>query len=355
MKRSLTILNVAYPLLPVSFDAIGAAQQTIAHLDAGLVSEGHRSIVIACAGSRVHGDLVRIPRVESLVFAEKLMAAQEHCRAAIESVLRQVRVDVVHLHGHDFAPYLPPPGVPVLVTLHRGASAYSPGALSIRRPNTFLHGVSEAQQRAMGSDGRWLPPISHGVAVDAFAAVVRQPEDFVLGIGRIAPEKGFHLALEAAQRANVPMILAGEVDSYPLHLGYFRREVEPLLDEQRRFVGAVGLDEKRRLMSAARAVLVPNQVAEASSMVAMEAAACGTPVIATSLGALPDLIEPWRTGLLADGSAAMADAIGLIDSVPSSGCRVVARERFRWETSQALYFQRYHQLANGGTHRAHAA
>ena len=101
-----------------------------------------------------------------------------------------------------------------------------------------------------------------------------------MALGRICPEKGYHIALDAAARAGVPMVLAGEVFRYPAHEQYFRDEIAPRLDASRRFIGPVGLHRKRRLLSEARCLLAPSLAPETSSLVAMEALACGTPVIA---------------------------------------------------------------------------
>ncbi|NHV87620.1 glycosyltransferase, partial [Escherichia coli] len=84
----------------------------------------------------------------------------------------------------------------------------------------------------------------------------------------------------------VPLLVAGALYPYPAHVDYFEREVRPLLDATRRFVGPVGFARKRRLLSAARCLLVPSLAAETSSLVAREAAACGTPVVAFPSGAL---------------------------------------------------------------------
>ena len=109
-----------------------------------------------------------------------------------------------------------------------------------------------------------------------------------------------HLAIEAAKRADVSLLIAGEVFSYPAHRAYFENEVRPLLDTRRRFIGPVGFARKRRLMSAARCVLVPSVVPETSSLVAREAAACGTPAVATRISGHLDAVEEGVGGLLAD-------------------------------------------------------
>lgn len=341
---SLTILNVAYPLAPVSFDATGGAEQVVAQLDAALVAAGHRSLVIACEGSQVRGTLLPTRAVTGVLDATAQAAARERHREAIEAALEQETIDVVHLHGVDFADYLPSPGVPVLVTLHLPPRWYPDHAFSVSRPETYFHCVSENQVGECPPDTRLLPAIPNGVPVDELACDVDKG-DFVLSLGRICPEKGFHLALDAAERAGVPMIMAGQVYDYPAHQDYFRDHILPRLDARRRFIGPVGFVLKRDLLSRARALLVPSLASETSSLVAMEALACGTPVIASSAGALPEIVEHGRTGFIADGVEAIAKAINTIDHIDPENCRAAARERFPVARTNALYLERYYELS----------
>ncbi len=342
---ALSILNVAYPFAPVSFDSAGGAEQVVAQLDAALVAAGHRSLVIACEGSRVRGTLLATRAIDGVLDNKAQAEGRARHREAIMSVLAREHIDVVHLHGLDFADYLPPPGVPVLVTLHLPPSWYPARAFSSSRPETYLHCVSASQAGACPSGTSLLPFIPNGVPVEELHIDVGGKEDFVLSLGRICAEKGFHLALDAAGQADVPMLLAGHLYDYPAHRDYFRDCIQPRLDATRRFVGPVGFAEKRKLLSRARALLVPSLAPETSSLVAMEALACGTPVIASSAGALPDVIEHGRTGFIADGIKAMAKAIAAVEQIDPEDCRAAARTRFSAARTNALYLERYHELA----------
>lgn len=348
---TLTVVSVAYPLAPVSPDTAGGAEQVLAALDRALVHEGHSSIVIAQAGSRVAGELVATEPVPGPLDERAKALAQAHAGAALREVLARQRIDVVHLHGIDFQAYLPPPGPPVLATLHLPPSWYPAEALRPTRPDTWLHCVSAAQHRECPASSRLMPPIENGVDLEALAGAFRR-RGFALVLGRVCPEKGVHLAIDAAARAGVPLLIAGAVFPYEAHQRYFDEEIRPRLGPGRRYLGPVGFRAKKRLLSSARCLLVPSLAAETSSLVAREAAACGTPVVAFAAGALAEAVEDGRTGYLVEDARAMAEAIGRAEVIDPEACRAMARERFSDRPMIAAYLGLYRSLAAGRLHGA---
>jgi glycosyltransferase involved in cell wall biosynthesis len=342
--RPLTILSVAYPLAPVRPDTAGGAEQVLLALDRALVARGHRSLVIAMEGSHVAGTLIATP-FATMPFDEDARAhAQAAHAAAVERACRQSAIDLVHMHGLDFDAYLPCGRIPVLVSLHLPLERYRPEVLRPTRPLTWLHCVSRAQERTAPADASFLPAIENGVDVDAFVPA-RRKAGFALLLGRICPEKGVHLAIDAAARARVPLAIAGEVFPYTEHIDYFAREIAPRLGRTCRFLGRVGPHVKRRLLAAARCVLVPSLVAETSSLVAREALAAGTPVIGFAQGALAEIVSHCRTGFLANGVDDMAVCIAEAGRIDPGDCRAEARRRFPLDATIAAYLDRYRMLS----------
>ncbi len=352
--RRLTVASVAYPLAPVGPDAVGGSEQILTALDHALVAAGHRSIVLGIEGSQAEGELVAYPGPPPGAPIDEDIAAGQRDRVhrTLLGVLQRTSVDVIHMHGLDFHFYLPPPGPPVLATLHMPPDWYPVEAWECERPNTWLNCVSNHQASNTWPNHRMLPPIPNGVPVDKLGAVHPRKCRYALMLSRVCPEKGLHRALQAAHMAETPLLIGGEVFPYPVHQDYFANEVTPLLDRQRRYLGPLGFTHKRRLLGAARCLLVPSLIHETSSLVAMEAASCGTPVIAFRNGALPEVVEDGRTGFLVDDAAGMAEAIGRIGEINPQLCRAVARERFSLERMTGAYLDRYHELAS---HRVTAA
>ncbi|KAA3452329.1 glycosyltransferase family 4 protein [Mesorhizobium sp. SARCC-RB16n] len=344
---TLTILNVAYSLAPVGPDAVGGAEQVLSMLDRALVRAGHRSIVVGCRGSSASGILVETPAESGVLDEAAKSRAQQAHRVAIASARASWPIDVVHLHGIDFDAYLPDDG-PTLVTLHLPLDWYRTEALCPTRNDLWLHAVSAAQEKTAPPGARLAPPIPNGVDIEAFS-LLQPKRDFALLLSRICPEKGIHLALDAAKQAGVPLVVGGKVYPYETHTRYFREEVQPRLDGRRRFLGPLGFTAKRRFLSAARCLVIPSLAAETSSLVAMEALACGTPVVAFPNGALPDVIEHGRTGFLVNTVDEMAQAIVAASSLDGETCRAEARRRFSLERMISSYMDAYQALARFGT------
>ncbi|HEY7388290.1 MAG TPA: glycosyltransferase family 4 protein [Bryobacteraceae bacterium] len=342
---SLSVLSVGYPLAPVSADAAGGSEQILSMMDRALVCRGHRSVVIACQGSSVAGTLLEAPLPKGELDHAVHRAAQELYRKLIRSALERWRFDLVHMHSLDFHTYLPPQGVPVLVTLHLPPDWYPESVYHLGRPDTWLNCVSKAQYRNCPPSPVLCEPIENGVPVERFPFTPRK-RNFAFVLGRVCPEKGFHLALDAARQAGVPAVIAGEVFRYRAHQEYFSRELAPRLNGEDRFIGPVGFFRKRLWLAAARCLLVPSLVPETSSLVSMEALACGTPVIAFPSGALPDIVEHGRTGFLVNDAQEMAEAIRNVDRIDPAECRRVAEQRFHAQRMIGEYLRRYESLAS---------
>lgn len=339
------ILQVAYPFAPVTADPVGGAEQVLATLDRALVGAGHRSTVIACAGSRPAGRLVPVPAA--------LGAIDDVARAPVHAAVRAAIAresdahDLVHLHGIDFHDYLPPPGPPVLVTLHLPLAWYPPEALAPRRPATWLVPVSRSQAALAPPGAGLLAPLENGVDLGGYLPQRRR--GFVLALGRLCPEKGHDVALDAARLARVPLLIAGGLFPYPEHERWYAHAIAPRLGQAARALGPVMGAAKRRLLAAAKCVLIPSRAPETSSLVAMEAAAAGTAVVASAVGALPEVVVEGETGFLVppDDPAAMAAAIARVGAIDPQRCRREARARFDARRMVAGYFELYSALGAG--------
>jgi glycosyltransferase involved in cell wall biosynthesis len=337
---TLRILNVAYPFAPAGPNAIGGAEQILAAIDNALVRAGHDSIVIACPGSECFGTFIPGPDLPPEINNESRARVHASYRRLIELVLQEFEIDVVHFHGVDFFNYLPSAVCPLLATLHLPPDWY-PSEI-YHDPRLRLNCVSHSQFSQTPPCAGMLPVIENGVAIPV--SIPRVRANFALALGRICPEKGFHFALEAAAVAEISFYLGGAVFPYAAHQDYFRNEIVPRLGHRRKFLGPLNARQKSRFLGAARCLLLPSVVAETSSLVAMEALAHGTPVIAFASGAVPKLIEDGRTGFIVHSVREMTEAIKASHQISREVCRDRARERFSLDRMTGQYLDTYQQI-----------
>lgn len=339
---SLTVLSVSYPLARVSSSTAGGAEQILASLDRALVSAGHTSLVIAPEGSECAGRLIATPKIEENLDDIAKGLARQATREAIHAVIAKHPVDVIHLHGIDFPEYLPSADIPVVITVHLPPAWYAAGAFATRPGVSFVC-VSHAQQRSSPALQQLAQVIANGVDLASFE-FRESKQNYVLAMGRICPEKGFHLAMDAAARCGLPLFLAGELYDYPSHREYFESQIAPRLQDGHRFLGPVGGDRKRELLAGARCLVIPSSAPETSSLVCMEAMASGTPVVAFSVGALPDLVEHGRTGFLVEDVPGITEAIKRAPRIDPRACRREAEQRFSRSLMCSRYFDLYQTI-----------
>jgi glycosyltransferase involved in cell wall biosynthesis len=340
---SLTVLSIAFPFAPVGPCGIGGAEKILAELDGALVAEGHRSVVVACAGSLVAGELFAAPMPERALISDSDRRWHRwRFQAAIDRALAKHHVDLIHLHGMDFDQHVLPPDIPVLVTLHVPVQWYDPEVWTAYAGRVQFQCVSESQRRMCPKLLGDVRVVENGVPLPTFR-LDREREDFALALGRICPEKNVHEALEAGTLAGTQVLVGGHVFPYREHGEYFHEKVEPLLNGEagHRFLGPIETERRQRLLARAKCLLHSTIAPETSSLVAMESLAVGTPVIAYRSGALPDIIEDGVTGFLVDNVEQMADAIRRVDQIRPEDCRAAAEKRFSRERMVHDYFNLY--------------
>jgi glycosyltransferase involved in cell wall biosynthesis len=172
--------------------------------------------------------------------------------------------------------------------------------------------------------------------------------EYLLFLAPIHPDKGAHLAIEVAEKTGRPLIIAGAVQDK----AYFRDAVQPHVDEVGvSYLGPVEPTERKALLAGATALLHLVSAAEPFSFTAIEALASGTPVIATPLGALPEIVQDGSTGLLVSDTAAAVAAVDQLERIDRSACHADASTRFGAARMVGDYLTLFEQILGAKTPR----
>lgn len=243
---------------------------------------------------------------------------------------RSHEFDLIHSHLHSntglFAlPTLANIRTPVVHTIH----CYpNPDNLRLLlRFSSERYTVISNYQRRQLSQLNVIGTVHHGLDVPRFTFCAASHESpYLAFLGRIRWEKGVHLAIEVARRAGLPLKIAGRVKLEDR--GYFDEQIRPHLGHGVEFVGELGFDAKTSFLGNAFACLAPSLIPEPFGLVAIESGACGTPVLALSTGALPEVLVDGVTGFVRTGVVSLAQAVGDVPKLDRAECRESVATRF---------------------------
>lgn len=210
----------------------------------------------------------------------------------------------------------------------------------------------------MPDDTNWVGNIYHGLDEPKLVPVKNPLRNYVAFLGRIIEPKGVHLAISAVKIYNetaekpITLKIAGKHYAEESKDTYWREHIEPELGEYIECVGFIDSSEaKREFLGNAKALLVPSLFNEPFGMVTLEAFACGTPVIALSSGALPEIIDDGETGYIVEKSedkqeviTNLAKALADIKKIRPNACRNAYETRFTLETMVNEHVKVYAQL-----------
>jgi glycosyltransferase involved in cell wall biosynthesis len=349
-SRCKRILYVPYPLSTVTEESCGGAEQVLFLVEQMMHRLGYSTTVAACSGSRITGELIDTGAV-ALTFDQLEERDIEQNSRTLQAIRRRVgthdEFHLVHDHGGRFWTNAAKFEPPLLLTLHLPRDFYPEGFFDQVPENVYFNCVSQSQLRSFLDLPRIMGYVRNGIDIDRFPFCEKK-QNYLVWLGRVCEEKGLHIAAEVAERTGLPLIMMGPGYLFPAHREYFDEQVQPYLDRNRSFsyIASPSVAEKAGILSKARALLVPSLVEETSSLVSMEAMACGTPVIAFRRGALPEIVIDGRTGLIVDSIDEMTAAIGRISGISGRECREHVRRHHQRSRMAHDYEQLYAAMLN---------
>lgn len=309
------IAVIAPPWLPVPPVDYGGTELVVDILCRGYQRAGHE-VTLFCSGESTCPVERRSAVSKGSMPPDK---HQEHLHLGyVLGELLKGGYDVIHSHLEGFLPYVPLTGIPALTTVH------VPVTESRRR--LLDKGFSQLAAISLDQAGDFptqTKVIHHGIEFERYRLAKRK-ENYLLWLGSLSPEKGVERSVEIARSAELKLVLAGPARP---ETGAWLRS----LASDHSFVemrGPVSFAEKVELLGKARALLMPVKWREPFGLVALEAMACGTPVIASPMGALAEIVEHGMNGYLCEGNGGFARAVRRCPELEPEEIRSAAASRF---------------------------
>jgi glycosyltransferase involved in cell wall biosynthesis len=344
MSERLRIALVAPIASPVHELSKGSIEQLVWLQAEELVRLGHDVTLFATGDSRTSAKLRSVyPR--GYDNDDDLWNYEFHEIAHAAAAFEQARAfDIIHSHVYHYAlPFTRLVRTPTVHSYHilpddDIALAYA------RYPEAHVVALS-AYQRRFFNGHAVMAVVHHGIDTDAFPF---NPAggDYLVFLGAINAGKGAAEAIQLARQAGLRLVMAGPRQDEDG--GYFETEIAPWLDgRQVEYLGPVSPPERNPLLAGARALLYPITSPEPFGLVLIEAMACGTPVLATDLGAVPEIVEHGRTGFYQRDWQRLARFLPEVGALDRVCIRQRTVQRFDYRRMVADYVTLYRRLTNG--------
>jgi glycosyltransferase involved in cell wall biosynthesis len=341
------IAQLCPPWLAVPPKGYGGIEWVVALLADGLAERGHDVTLFATGDSETKARLEYVFEVApgSAQINDPILDAT-HAMFSLRDA--RERFDVLHVHTPFSALAAAiETGVPVVHTLHGSFTDDMKRLYSLVRNRAWYVAISEAQ-KAFDPDLRYGGVVYNGIDMDLYE-LREAKEDFVLFLGRAAPEKGWRRAIDTAKLAGERLVSAVKV-AHPTEHEEWETNIRPVLPPDFEVMGEITQERKVDLLRRAKAVLFPIDWQEPFGLVMTEAMACGTPVIATPRGSVPEVIDDGVTGWVVDVeryAEEAADRLTRLRDIDPGTCRDRVRRLFSKEAMVAGYERVFEAVAGG--------
>jgi glycosyltransferase involved in cell wall biosynthesis len=326
MSSPLRVALVAPPWYEVPPEGYGGIEQVVGELANGLTARGHKVFLLAAGDDRTDATLIPTfdepqqigaPEAETIRLIHAVRSAE---------VLDGLEVDIVHDHTTTGPLLARTRTAPTVVTVHGPIDDTL--AAYYAETDVSLVAISDSQRRTR-PDLPWVATVYNAIDLQTYPFLADK-DDGLLFLGRFSPDKGVVEAIEIARATGRRLSIAAKCEEAD-ELAYYHESIEPQLDARIRYLGSVQGDEKLELLRTSHALLFPIQWEEPFGMVMIEAMACGTPVVATRRGSVPEIVWDGETGIVLDAEAGVeqiAEAIHAAVDVDPARCRASVRLRF---------------------------
>ncbi|HET9250425.1 MAG TPA: glycosyltransferase family 4 protein [Actinomycetota bacterium] len=342
------IAEICPPWIAVPPTGYGGIEWVVALLADGLAEAGHDVTLFATGDSHTRARLEYVfEKAPGSAAINDIVLDTTHTLFSLRDAAE--RFDVLHVHTPFSAlAAAVETGIPTVHTLHGSFVPEMTRLYSYVAQRVWFVAISEAQKR-FNEDLRYGGVVYNGIDMAAYP-LQEEKEDFVLFLGRAAPEKGWRRAVEAAVAAGERLVSAVKI-AHPTEQEEWANRIQPILPPGFEVLGEITLAEKVSLLRRAKAVLFPIDWAEPFGLVMTEAMACGTPVIATPRGSVPEVVEDGVTGWIVevdDYPAQAAERLTRLSEIDPRACRERVQRRFSKEAMVAGYEAAFERAISAG-------
>lgn len=326
----------------------GGTERVIAALTEELIRMGHEVTLFASGDSKTSARLVSTIPSSLREYANHvrdecdLYGMNEFTLEHIANAYsHQKEFDIIHDHNmHLSATVAQYAYRPVVMTLH-GVISEGIGKLFGILNKPYLVSISHAQTEPAPTLN-YIGNIYNGLDMEHYP-FSKNSEDYLLYVGRISANKGVHLAIDAAKRTGLKLIIAAKLDRKE-NIEYYRKYIKPNLSKRIQWIGEVNESDRNRLYSKALCFLHPVTWREPFGLTLIEALACGCPVIAFNEGSIPEIIQHGKTGYVVRSVDEMIGLIRNVYSISRRYCRWYAFQNFNARVMARNYVSVYEKI-----------
>ena len=340
------IAEVAPPWLAVPPRGYGGIELVVSLTADGLVDRGHDVTLFATGDSITKAELEYV--FERAPGPTEINSIWIDTAQSLLAFRHPSRFDVYHVHACWSS--LVAGAVCEVPTVHTVHGSFTPEMREVYAQTgdrVWFVAISESQRSIM-PELNYAGVVYNGIDLDRYPFRADK-EDYLMFLGRAAPEKGLLRAVLTARETGLPLVCALKI-AEPRERVHWEQEVHPLLPENVTVLQELEHDEKTDLLAGAKAVLFPIDWDEPFGLVMTEAMACGTPVIATPRGSVPEVVEDGVTGFIVsveDYPTEAAKCIARLDEVDPAACRRRVAERFSQHSMVAGYERIFDRVTGG--------
>jgi len=321
----------------------GGLEQVVWDLACGLTGRGHKMLLFAPKGSQApsKGFLIETPEPALKVHTNWREAEQR-----MYDVYKKYLTDfegVIHGHGWFGFEYLLKrdfPNLHVCHTHHGHISWKSKAPVD----EMNLVGISEFMMHEYQSQNWSSRYVHNGINLDKYPFKAEKGERLVF-VGRIDKFKQPHVAIEVARKLGMGLDLVG--GTFVQDSQYLERIRKMCDGKQICFYPDASHELKLRLLQNAKALLFPSNMKEPFGLVLVEANACGTPVVASRDGAIPELLQDGVNGFLCDSVDDMVEALKKIGNIKPEDCHRIVKDNYTREIMAQNYLKLYRDVLHG--------